>query len=467
MTKYSRGLTKEDIEKIGNSVVGKTLGELGDFKYNLDDFNYKGGVGVLMEENVFQYGANSASEPDFKEAGIELKTSPVKLNKNGTYSAKERLVLNIINYMEEYSKTFETSSFWQKNKRLYIMFYLWEEGKPRKDYRVLMNILYDYPEEDLLIIKQDWEYIINKIRAGKAHELSEADTLYLGACPKGKDSNSLRKQPFSDIPAMQRAFCLKNSYMTSIVRRSLSNEKVNNIISIKELKNDSFKDALLKRVKKYIGMSVDELSQLFGINPNLKNKNEKIFGRMLGIKGNINETDEFKKANIVCKTVRLKQNKSIEQSMSFPPFKFTEIVGEEWEDSTLRNYFTQNKYLFIIFEEKAGLFYFQGIKLWNMPLDIIDTHLKYVWQKTKDIISNGDIIKEHRSNKSGKLITYNNFPGIGDNPVAHVRPHGQNKNDVYDLPVPDKLTGCTKFTKQCFWLNNKYVLNVILEVEKL
>ena len=99
VSKYNRGLTKEEIEKISEEVVGKTFGELRDFKYNLDDFNYKGGMGVLMEENVFQYEANSDANPDFYEAKIELKVTPVKRNKNGTYSAKERLVLNIINYI--------------------------------------------------------------------------------------------------------------------------------------------------------------------------------------------------------------------------------------------------------------------------------------------------------------------------------------------------------------------------------
>lgn len=186
MSKYNRGLTKEEIEKIGEEVVGKTFGELGDFKYDLEDFNYKGGMGVLMEENVFQYDANSDANPDFYDAGIELKVTPIKKNKNGTYSAKERLVLNIINYMEEYKNTFETSSFWHKNETLYLMFYLWEEGIPRSDYKIVKQMLYTYPEEDLLIIKQDWELIINKIKNGLAHEISEADTFYLGACPKGK-----------------------------------------------------------------------------------------------------------------------------------------------------------------------------------------------------------------------------------------------------------------------------------------
>ena len=29
------------------------------------------------------------------------------------------------------------------------------------------------------------------------------------------------------------------------------------------------------------------------------------------------------------------------------------------------------------------------------------------------------------------------------------------------LPVPDVLTGATEYTKQCFWINSDYILDVI------
>ena len=35
------------------------------------------------------------------------------------------------------------------------------------------------------IIKDDYEKIVRKIQNGRAHELSEGDTMYLGACTKG------------------------------------------------------------------------------------------------------------------------------------------------------------------------------------------------------------------------------------------------------------------------------------------
>lgn len=463
MSEYNRKLTKEEIEKIGEKVVGRTFGELGDFKYNLENFDYKGGMGVLMEENVFQYDANNDSNPDFYDAGIELKVTPIKKNKNGTYSAKERLVLNIINYMEEYKNTFETSSFWHKNNTLYLMFYLWEEGIPRSDYRIIKQMLFNYPEEDLLIIKQDWELIVSKIKKGLAHEISEADTFYLGACTKGKNKKSLRKQPFSDIPAMQRAYCLKTSYMTNLVRNRVIKNYQEKIITIEELKQNSFEEVMYKKINNFIGKSREELIKLFNLNAKSKDVIERIFAKMLGITGKVNDIDEFQKANITCKTIRVNENNTITESMSFPAFKFTEIIKEKWENSILRKTFSETKYLFVIFKEKNKIFYFEGIKFWNMPLSVLDNEVRQVWDKTINIIKTGNIVKLQKRLANGKLIVYNNFPGKSENHVAHVRPHAINSSDCYELPVADLLTGVTKYTKQSFWLNNEFIESIVVD----
>lgn len=460
MSKNNRCLTKEEIEKLGEEVVGKTFGELGDFKYSLEDFNYKGGMGVLMEENVFQYEANSDANPDFYDAGIELKVTPIKKNKNGTYSAKERLVLNIINYMEEYKNTFETSSFWHKNETLYLMFYLWEEGVPRSDYKIVKQMLYNYPEEDLLIIKQDWEFIIEKIKVGKAHELSEADTLYLGACTKGTNSEkSYRKQPFSEILAKQRAYCLKNSYMTNIVRTNVMNEESEKLISVSELQKNTFEQVIKNKVKKYLGKTQDELKDMFCIKSSPKNINELLICRMFGIKSDLSKTDEFKKANIVAKTVRVQYNGSIKESLPFPAFKFKDIVEEKWESSTLRYMFENTKFLFFVFKEEKGKYKFAGIKLWNISILDLDKYVAKVWNQTKQIISDGNIVCY--INDAGVRKTY--FPGMRDNPICHVRPHARDSRDVFELPTTDKVTGLNEYTKHCFWLNATYLSKILKE----
>lgn len=243
--------------------------------------------------------------------------------------------------------------------------------------------------------------------------------------------------------------------MTNLVRKMISNEELENIISADDLSNISFEEVLYEKVKNYIGKTKEELANYLGVNLNSKNYVERIFAKMLGVKGNVNDTEEFIKANIVCKTIRLKANGKIKESMSFPAFKYKEIVKEEWETSELRSSFAEKKYLFVIFKEKDGTFIFDGIKLWNMPLYVLDKDVKYVWERTVEVISTGNIVKSIGKKR------YTNFPGLKENGVAHVRPHGRDSTDVFELPVQDKLTKSSVYTKHCFWLNNKYIEKII------
>ena len=263
----SKRFSELEIRVIANSLIGKTFGEI---NYNkLKSFEYdKGTFGHIIENDGYDYNINSFSEPDFIDAGIELKVTPYKINKNGTLSAKERLVLNIINYMEEVNYDFYTSHFWYKNKKIEILWYLYEKNKEKNELKITNELLFEFPKEDLKIIEDDWNFIINKIRNGKAHELSEADTMYLGACTKGVNSNSLRKQPFSNIMAKQRAFCLKTSYMTQLVRKYIgheySNESFLNSLSMEKYVENITKKYQAKNGDKslpYTLLNKNEISQ--------------------------------------------------------------------------------------------------------------------------------------------------------------------------------------------------------------
>lgn len=70
--------------------------------------------------------------------------------------------------------------------------------------------------------------------------------------------------------------------------------------------------------------------------------------RMLEIKGN--HASEFQKVNIVVKSIRIEENGKNRENMSFAPFKFKELVQEEWEDSTVFNYFDTTQFLFVVFK---------------------------------------------------------------------------------------------------------------------
>ena len=126
------------------------------------------------------------------------------------------------------------------------------------------------------------------------------------------------------------------------------------------------------------------------------------------------------KANIVPKTIRINKNGSIKESMSFPTFKFSEIINEECEGSKLREMFNTTKFMFAVFKEYEGEYHFENIKFWNMPVSILDNDVKSVWDKTINVIKKGEIVN---TVKNGKRIT--NFPGMSENEYCHVRPHAQ------------------------------------------
>ncbi len=457
--KKGRLYNRQEIELISKSAIGKSVNDIINEEVVTveDKVANKGGLGQLIEKYLFGMNNNSDAEPDFMPAGIELKVTPYKKIKGVKLSAKERLVLNIIDYMTEYKNTFRSSHFWYKNNKIQLLWYLWEENKDKKDLIITHEKLLELEKnEDLKQIEEDWDFIINKIREGKAHEISEADTMYLGACSKGANALSTRKQPFSDIPAMQRAFCFKNSYMTQLVRKYIGN--YSNVEKILKGTNDTFNEFVLNIIAKYKGKSQNELMKEFNIDTKTKNVNSMLISRMFNVKSKLSETEEFQKAKIIPKTIRIEENGRIKESISFPYFKYTEIVNQDWETSDLREELETTKYMFFIFKMENGEYIFKGIKLWNMPEFDIETSVMEMWKKTYNTIKTGNIVK---SIENG--IRKTNFVGMSENSVCHVRPHGRNASDVCKLPVADRLTGATEYTKHCFWINNNYIKKIFNE----
>lgn len=457
--KKGRLYNRQEIELISKSAIGKSVNDiLNEETVTVEDKDTnKGCLGQLIEKYLFGINSNSDSEPDFMPSGIELKVTPYKRIKGGKLSAKERLVLNIIDYMTEYKNTFRSSHFWYKNNKIQLLWYLWEANKDKKDLIITHEKLLELDKnEDLRQIEEDWNFIINKIREGKAHEISEADTMYLGACSKGANALSIREQPFSNIPAMQRAFCFKNSYMTQLVRKYIGD--YSNVEKVLKGTNNTFNEFVLNIIAKYKGKSQNELMKEFNMDTKAKNVNSMLISRMFNVKGKLSETEEFQKAKIIPKTIRIEENGRIKESISLPYFKYTEIVNQDWETSDLREELETTKYMFFIFKRKNGEYIFKGIKLWNMPEVDIKTSVMEMWKKTYNTIKTGNIVK---SIENG--IRKTNFVGMSENNVCHVRPHGRNANDVCKLPVADRLTGATEYTKHCFWINNNYIRKIFNE----
>jgi DNA mismatch repair protein MutH len=450
---------KASIIAYAKQLQDKTLRQVCDISAIKNNRKGKGHFGQILEAFYFFYKPNSNSEPDFPVAGLELKSSPLKRLANLEFRAKERLVLNIINYVEVVNQDFENSSFWKKNANILLVFYIHKADSDILDYLIRLVDTWSFPDTDLEIIKKDWELIRKKIADGKAHELSEGDTFYLGACTKGANATTTRQQPFNDMLAKQRAFSLKAGYVNHIIASiSKDTEGVYGklIPNIELAKEKTIEMIVLEKFIPYYGKTIEQIMRETGVNLNqdAKSFHANLTKAILGIALD-KEIEEFEKADITVKAIRVESDGRIIESVSFKRFDYIELVKERWEESEFRNDL-ERKFLFIFFKENIGYRVLEKVKFWNMPSK--DRLMaKRVWLHTKKIVKQGMIVKAVRPNGTRKT----NFMGKSDNPISHVRPHARNADDTAPLPTADQLTQATVYTKHCFWLNNDYIRDAI------
>ena len=236
------------------------------------------------------------------------------------------------------------------------------------------------------------------------------------------------------------------------------------ITSIEVAKKKTIEEIAIEKFKDLIGKTDTEIVEFFklgNINPKIKNYYSKISNKILKSIFDVPKNrkieeyvEEFEKAEIIIKTVRLKENNLPKEDISFPTFKYEELVEEEWDESNFKE-ILEHKFLFVFFQFVGSELVLRKVKFWNMPFQDIEK-AKEVWLKTKEIVSNGDIVKEIKLEKR-----YTNFPNKKFNSVSHVRPHAKNALDTFPLPKQDKLTKLEAYTKQCFWINNTYIRDEI------
>ena len=82
----------------------------------------KGWIGNAIESDWFDVPNNSRKEADIPYLGLEIKVTPIKSTKKG-WSAKERLVLNIFDFKDEYKREFKNASFIEKTDLTELLYY--------------------------------------------------------------------------------------------------------------------------------------------------------------------------------------------------------------------------------------------------------------------------------------------------------------------------------------------------------
>lgn len=418
----------------------------------------RGDLESLVERHFFEHEPPNNQEPDFAEAGLELKTTGVR-RVDGDFVAKERLVLTMINYESIVNEAWESSAFLYKCNLMLILFYEYDSEKPVIERRFVLEPMIHQlsqldsrvpireteflrrraaivPLEDLAQIRRDWEAIQAKVRNGKAHELSEGDTYYLGACRKGSGGpgEALRVQPFGSERAKARAFSLKQGYMNKLIHNI---QDKRGRLGVSE--DRDFEQVTKQRFSPYLGRTIEQLCDNLGIelkSPRQRNLKRMIADRILEVEGQA--PSELQMADIELKTVVLEKSGKLKEHLSFPNFRYMEIVNQEWEDSSFCERL-ERRFLFVVFRKDHRDFErLEKVFYWNMPFADRE-EARRVWEETRLRVS----------------VDARWLPGARESHVAHVRPKARDASDTEPTPQGEWLV------KKGFWLNNKYVQDVI------
>jgi len=404
----------------------------------------KGNLGKIIETGFYKYPNNNKAEADFANLGVELKVSGYVRNKNGTVSAKERLVLGKIDYNSIVNEEFNFSHMLFKSKKILIIWYEYDREKEYKDFIITDFQLYDMTG-DSLIIKNDFELIKQKVLDGKAHLLSEGDTSYLGACTKGNTGKDRTSQPFSNESAMPRAFSLKNSYLTGILRSA------NLILDVDNNEYKTIEEYVFAQIQKFIGKRQLDIyeqitnKKIIGRTP--KQLNKMISDELIGKDKELpTKNPLFQKVNYIIKNLPVDEKGYPIERMSFRNLILSEFK-DNWEDSFWKNYFEEVTLIVICYKgakgSKNGERILEGVK----KISFTDEDVK-LFGKTYDQVKKA--IEEHD-------ISFLPQPKKFEGQILEVAPKGQKGDEAY-INFFKKDT-----TKVCFMLDKDFLFDKLNE----
>jgi len=448
---YSKDWTVEEIVEKAQELEGVALKDI-DQKGWLKNTSNKGAIGNMIQEDFFGIPANSKREADFNFHDIELKVTPIKRKRGEGFSSKERLVLGMINYMNDYTIPFEDSLPNKKTKNTLLIFYLYEENTPAEQFIILKASMFQLPVEDIPQVRIDYNAIIDKIKTGKAHEISEKKQVYLGACTKGQGrGRDFVTQPFSEIKAKSRAYSYKVGYMSAYFRKLMTPSDIEHVLVPRQ---QTFLEMVEKTFGKYMGKTDEEIRKMIEYTKSVKAKDylanltNCLFGDHTNSK--INQTQEFMKEGYALKIVTKRLDKNKNQDMAFPNIDFYEIRYDPFEGSSWHGRFAETKYIIAIWQEIQEKQYILERFTYWAPNEEFINQAANIYNHIKNMLEN-DTLVAYNEGKTNHQTWGDNLPKKGEYAPFQIRPKGSGESVIITLPN-GKL-----FKKKCFMIDKAYI----------
>ncbi len=337
--------TEKQLIDFTQGIIGKRFKEIDKKQILQGNNNDKGRLGKVVETGFYGYDINSRPEADFSKLSIELKVSGFRILKDGSWSAKERISLSMINYKNIIHEEYEFSKLVSKNKKLLIIWYEYIDGVSYEDFVIRDFQLYDMSADEA-IIRNDFYIIKQKVVDGLAHELSEGDTVILGAATKGQKGQTA-KQPNCDILASTRAYSLKNSFFRGVLRDHVEGRMRVNI----PLDTVTPEEYVWNQLKPYKGMSqLDILARFEKPDPTKKvpySISKMVSNRVIGTDNELSKKHEvFNKSTFLVKNIPILEDNSPIEKATFSTLQHADF-STTWEDSDWKTFFEEVTFIYI------------------------------------------------------------------------------------------------------------------------
>lgn len=472
-----------------DSCEGKTLGTLDvNHAFRKTDGHPKvtGIAGNVVEQSVLFLQPNSKQEPDIIVDGIkyEVKTTGVRVSRKdeSRLEAKEPMSITAVSPKTITAEDYWNSAFWHKVEHLLLFYYLYDSRKRvlAADYAAFPLLSYQFHEyadftlEEQQTLERDWTKVRNFI-----HYLQEQYPCnYEDQYPR--ISHDLRKtlMLLDTAPKWPNPprFRFKRTFVTSIYQRHVEERKS----ALEKLPQDyveirDIEDKCGSLTAQYKGKSVEWLCSHLGIpvKKELKSITEPVIIKMFGgSRKKMRDVDLFSKIGLVGKSIVLTRKGSRTEDTKFFTIDFSEFSNPNltFEDSQFYEFFSTCRILFVVFEEpsiEAPLTRnrFMGFKMITFDEDFIETHVRPVWNRIRELIQTKTLVDEpvcdkfgrQRVNKNGELSSAPNFPKSSEG-LVFVRGTGTDSRDKREL-----VNGIRMYYQQV-WVKGSYLAELLEDV---
>lgn len=479
----NRVFTREKIDGILNSVKGRTLGEVDSAKIietavqRCPNKVVRGIAGDVIEVSVLGCERDARPEPDIWVSGVktELKTTGLKNSQKGKkseFEAKEPLTITGVSPEILKNEIFEDSRFYHKIEHLLFVFYHYTLSTTARNsgeyspFPIMGHLFWDITGEHLETLKNDWTLV---------HEFVKKFD-FTNEVERGKLKGNLMLIDYSSHNAPR--FRFKRAFVSTIVDAFLQQKKFE---SLKQ-KLTKFSDIDAKChqfTMLHKGKTAKQLADEFGIKLNgKKDACQRLVIKMFGSDAkSINRVKDFSEIGLTAKTITLTSEGEKTEDMKMFQINFdewcnTETTFDEQIDSPESHYseaysfFTEQSFLFIIFEEPykgkkipIEKCKFKGFKRYSFQESFINEDVRKTWNEVRRLVFTKEL-KEEKSNRGYAP----NFPKMKDN-LFFVR--GSGKDSSVKKPHLEKWGIDIKMYVQWAWVKGEYIVSQLDEIDYL